>query len=95
MVYSERSGAYGVLKRHVGVGNPQSDYGGETMSERNGNTDTRRPKMVAQATQTFDMDAFPYPSPNEMRDLLSKLLTEQIKTNLLLAKIEKLLVDGA
>jgi hypothetical protein len=64
------------------------------MNERNGNTDTRRPRMVAQATQTYE-DAFPYPSPIETRDLLSKLLTEQIKTNLFLAKIEKLLMDGA
>ena len=64
------------------------------MNERNGNTDTRRPRMVAQATQTYE-DAFPYPSPSETKDLLSKLLIEQIKTNLILAKIEKLLADGA
>ena len=32
MVYSRWSGPYGFLKWHVGMGNPQSDYGSETMN---------------------------------------------------------------
>lgn len=62
------------------------------MNERNGNADTRRPKMVPKATQVFE-DAFPHATQSDMHRLMSDLLTEQIKTNLLLGRIEKILEE--
>lgn len=55
----------------------------------NSSSDTKRPKMVMQATQSFD-DAFP--SMNTSL-LLSQVLEEQTETNRLLARIAKLLEE--